>query len=97
MNQFFEALGQEWVDAAQRRGATITRPVLDSRVALELLELARVAAHTQERRFAPLTCYLAGVAAEQLELAIPDIDEAALAEFIPAVRKKLEAETPRPT
>jgi uncharacterized protein DUF6457 len=94
MNEFFEALGQEWVAAAQRRGATITKPVLDSRVALELLELARVAAHTQERRFAPLTCYLAGVAAEQLKLAIPDVDEAALAEFIQEVRQKLEAESP---
>src|SRR5207302_11052338 len=97
MNQFFEALGQESVNATQRRGATITRPVRDSRGALELLELARVAAHTQERRCAPLTCYLAGVAAEQLKLASPDIDEAALAEFIQEVRQKLEAETPRPT
>jgi len=94
MNQFFDALGQEWVDAAMRRGATITKPVLDSRVALELLELARVAAHTQERRFAPLTCYLAGVAAEQLKLAIPDIDAAALAEYVQEVRQKLEAESP---
>ena len=93
MNEFFDSLGKEWVDAALRRGATITRPVLDSRVALELLELARVAAHTQERRFAPLTCYLAGVAAEQLKLAIPDMDNAALAEFIQEVRQKLEAET----
>jgi hypothetical protein len=94
MNQFFDALGQEWVDAAMRRGATITKPVLDSRVALELLELARVAAHTQERRFAPLTCYLAGVAAEQLKLAIPDIDAAALAEYVQEVRQKLEAGSP---
>ena len=60
MNPFFDALGQNWVDAAQRRGAAITKPALDSRVALELLELARVAAHTQERRFAPLSAYLAG-------------------------------------
>ena len=93
MNQFFEALGQEWVDAALRRGATITRPVLDSRVAAELLELARVAAHTQERRFAPLACYLAGIAAEQLRLAIPEVDDAEVAEFIQEVRQKLEAET----
>src|SRR5438105_13903136 len=97
MNQFFDALGQDWVDAAQRRGAAIIKPALDSGAALQLLELARVAAHTQERRFAPLTCCLAGVAAEQLKLAIPDIDEAALAEFIQEVRQKLEAETPRPT
>ena len=35
-------------------------------MAQELLELARVAAHTQERRFAPLASYMAGVAAERL-------------------------------
>ena len=94
MNPFFEALGQDWVDAAQRRGATIAKPAMDSRVALELLELARVAAHTQERRFAPLTSYLAGVAAERLRAAKPDLDEAAIAEFILEVRQKLEREVP---
>jgi hypothetical protein len=94
MNQFFESLGQDWVEAAQRRGAVITKPGLDSRVALELLELARVAAHTQERRFAPLTCYLAGVAAERLRAAKPDADEGALAELIQEVRQKLEREIP---
>src|SRR5947209_1284538 len=96
MNQFFEALGQDWVDAAQRRGAEISKPALDSRVALELLELARVAAHTQERRFAPLTSYLAGVAAERLRAAKPGLDDAAVAEFIPEVRQKLEREGPGP-
>ena len=94
MNQFFEDLGRDWVDAAKRRGAEIDKPGLDSRVALELLELARVAAHTQERRFAPLTSYLAGVAAERLRAAKPDLDEAAIAEFILEVRQKLEREVP---
>ena len=94
MNEFFEALGKEWAEAAQRRGATIARPTLDSRVALELLELARVAAHTQERRFAPLTSYLAGIAAERLRSATPDVDDAAIADFIQEVRKKLEREVP---
>jgi hypothetical protein len=94
MNQFFEALGQDWVEAAERRGAVIGKPKLDSGVALELLELARVAAHTQERRFAPLTCYLAGVAAERLRAAQPDLDEGAVAEVIQEVRKKLEREIP---
>jgi len=93
MNQFFEALGQQWVDAAQKRGARIAKPELDSRVALELLELARVAAHTQERRFAPLTCYLAGVAAERLR-ATTQPDDEAVAAFILEVRQKLEAENP---
>ena len=93
MNQFFEDLGQDWVDAAKRRGAEITRPQLDSRVALELLELARVAAHMQERRFAPLTCYLAGVAAERLRVA-KGVDDGAVAEFILEVRRKVESESP---
>ena len=94
MNDFFEKLGQEWVEAAERRGAKIAKPMLDSRIALELLELARVAAHTQERRFAPLTSYLAGVAAERLRAAEPDLDDAAVAEFVLEVRKKLERQVP---
>jgi hypothetical protein len=94
MNQFFEALGQDWVEAAQRRGATISKPALDSSVALELLELARVAAHTQERRFAPLTSYLAGVAAERLRAARPETVDADIARFIEEVRQKLEREVP---
>ena len=94
MNQFFESLGQDWVDAAGRRGADIAPPTIDSRVALELLELARAAAHTQERRFAPLTSYLAGVAAERLRVAKPDLDDGAVADFILEVRQKLEREVP---
>jgi hypothetical protein len=94
MNQFFEALGKDWVEAARSRGATIDPPTLDPRVALELLELARVAAHTQERRFAPLTSYLAGVAAERLRAAKPELDDAAIAEFVQEVRQKLEREVP---
>lgn len=94
MNQFFEELGTMWVEAARRRGASIEAPGLDSKVALELLELARVAAHTQERRFAPLTSYLAGVAAERLRAAKPDVDDAAVAEFVQEVRQELERESP---
>ena len=94
MNRFFESLAEDWVEAARRRGVDIAGPALDSRVALELLELARVAAHTQERRFAPLTSYTAGVAAERLRAAKPDLDDAAIAEFILEVRQKLEREVP---
>src|SRR5437588_12017284 len=91
MNAFFESLGQDWVDAAERRGAVIAKPSLDSRIALELLELARVAAHTQERRFAPLTSYLAGVAAERLRASKPELDDAAVAAFILEVREQIDA------
>jgi hypothetical protein len=94
MNQYFESLGQDCVEAARRRGVEIAKPALDSRVALELLELARVAAHTQERRFAPLTSYIAGVAAERLRASKPDFDDGAVAEFILEIRQKLEREVP---
>lgn len=92
MNPFFDEQGRRWVSAAERRGARIVAPSLDSRVALELLELARAAAHTQERRFAPLSCYLAGVAAERLRAAQPGMDEAQVAAFIEEVRKEVEGE-----
>jgi hypothetical protein len=94
MNEFFEELGKRWVAAARRRKAVIEAPSLDSRVALELLELARVAAHTRERRFAPLSCFMAGVAAERLRMAEPGLDEGAVADYINEIRRELEAETP---
>ena len=94
MNQFFEELGNRWVVAAQRRGVTIERPTLDSAVAAELLELARVTAHTQERRFAPLSCYLAGVAAERLRAAKAGVDDNAVGEFINEIRLEVERDLP---
>ncbi|HEY8841698.1 MAG TPA: DUF6457 domain-containing protein [Candidatus Dormibacteraeota bacterium] len=94
MNQFFEELGRRWVAAAHRRKASIEAPSLDPRVALELLELARVAAHTRERRFAPLSCFMAGVAAERMRIAKPGLDQGAVAAYIQEVRQELEAETP---
>src|SRR5467141_2104803 len=96
MNRFFDELGQRWVAAAQRRSARIEAPSLDAKVALELLDLARVAAHTQERRFAPLSCFMAGVATERLRAAKGQggLDDAAVAEFILEVRQELEKEYP---
>jgi hypothetical protein len=94
MNEFFEDLGKRWVAAARRREAAIQAPSLDPRIALELLELARVAAHTRERRFAPLSCFMAGVAAERLRIAKPGLDEGAVADYINEIRRELEAETP---
>jgi Domain of unknown function (DUF6457) len=91
MNQFFDRLGSLLSSAAQRLNADIEPPQVDARVALELLELARVAAHTSERRFAPLSCYMAGVAAERLRTSAPGIDEAAIAAFIQDAREELAA------
>src|SRR6059058_1683236 len=93
MNEFFESLAKRWRAAAGRRGADIAEPELDPKVADELLELARVAAHTKERRFAPLACYMAGVAVERLRQAgsLSAADEAA---YLRTIRERLEAEPP---
>ena len=92
MNPFFEDLGSRFTEAAGERGATIAPPALDAAVAAELLELARVAAHTQERRFAPLASFLAGVAAERLRATGAKADPETVAAMIHDVWRQLEAE-----
>ena len=61
----------------------IPPPALDSATADEILELAAVVAHGQERRFAPLAAYLAGAAAGHAGV------NAAL--LVRSVREELEA------
>jgi len=91
MNDWFDALARRFAETAHERGARIASPELDPQVADEVLELARVAAHTKERRFAPLACFMAGVAVERLRQAgsLSAADEAA---YVLAVRKGLEAQ-----
>jgi hypothetical protein len=91
VNPFFDDLGRRWVAGAKARGVDIEIPAMDSQVALELLELARVAAHTQERRFAPLACFLAGVAAERLRSGRPEMTESEVAAYVNDVRQSLES------
>jgi len=93
MNEFFESLAKRWTKAAERHGVKMEEPRLDPKVAEELLELARVVAHTKERRFAPLATYTAGVAAERLREAKPD-DAEAIAALIREVREELERDAP---
>ena len=93
MNRFFDELGERFVQAAAGRGMTIDKPVLTSDVAEEILELARVAAHTQERRFAPLVSFVAGLAIDRLgQDGEPPGDDVA-AQLIREVRIELEAES----
>ncbi len=80
-------------EAAFRRQAAIDPPELDPDVAAEVLDLARVAAHTQERRFAPLASFLAGVAAERLRHTRADLSPAELAAYLREVRESLEKES----
>jgi hypothetical protein len=92
MNEFFGSLGKRWQKSAERRGVKIEQPSLDPKIAEELLELARVVSHTKERRFAPLSTYMAGVAVERFRNAKPE-DPIAVAAFIREVREDLERET----
>ena len=96
MNPFFEELGRRLAVAAKNRGVEINAPEIDSQVAFELLELARVAAHTQERRFAPLACFLAGVASERLRAGQPGLAASEVAAYVNEVRHSLEHDSPPP-
>jgi len=91
MNDWFEALSRRFAETAKERGTEIASPELDPEIADEILELARVAAHTKERRFAPLACFMAGVAVERLRQAglSSAADEAA---YLRAIRERVEAE-----
>jgi hypothetical protein len=92
VNTFFDELGGRFSSAAARRGVEIEAPGLDAKVAQELLELARVAAHTQERRFAPLASFLAGVAVERLRQAGGPSSPEDVTALLREVRGELEAE-----
>ena len=93
MNDFFKELGERWRKAAERRGVKIEAPVLDSKVADELLQLAAVVSHSKERRFAPLATYTAGMAVERLREAKAE-DAEKIAEMIREVREELERKAP---
>ena len=90
MNAWFDALGRRFADTARDRGAGVAPPELDPEVADEVLELARVAAHTKERRFAPLACFMAGVAVERLRQAGP-LSAADEATYLRSIREAVEA------
>ncbi len=94
MNAFFSSLGKRWSEAARRRGATIDDPTLDAGLAEEILELARVVSHTQERRFAPLATFTAGVAAERLRASKGALEPGVAVAYIREVREALEREAP---
>jgi hypothetical protein len=94
MNAFFSSLGKRWSEAAGRRGAKIDDPTLDAGLSEEILELARVVSHTQERRFAPLATFTAGVAAERLRASKGSLDAGVAKAYVREVREALEREKP---
>lgn len=92
MNAWFDALSRRFADAARDQGTEIMAPELDPQVADEVLELARVAAHSKERRFAPLACFMAGVAVERVRegKSSAPIDEPA---YLRTIYQSLEADS----
>lgn len=92
MNAFLTDLASRWRDAARRRGIAIEAPELDPPVVDELLQLARVVAHSKERSFAPLAAFMAGIAVERSRGA--GTDPASVAAYIREVREELEGERP---
>jgi Domain of unknown function (DUF6457) len=91
MNDWFDALARRFAETAKERGAQIAAPELDPQVADEILELARVAAHTKERRFAPLASFMAGVAVERLRQA-GSLSAAEEAAYLRTIREGIEVE-----
>lgn len=89
MNEWFEALGRRFASTAGDRGVTVESPELDPQVADEVLELARVAAHTKERRFAPLASFMAGIAVERLRQA-GSFSAADQAAYLRTIREAVE-------
>ncbi|MGA3037750.1 MAG: DUF6457 domain-containing protein [Vulcanimicrobiaceae bacterium] len=87
MNPFFHQFGAMLVEEANARGADISAPTMDDGTAKELLDLARVVAHSKERRFAPLACYLAGLAIATLQMKQPQLD---IANYVKSLRVALE-------
>jgi len=94
MNDFFAALSRRWAEGAARKGIKIAPPDLDPAVAEEILQLARVVAHSKERSFAPLASFTAGVAAERLRVAKGTASAADVASYIREIRESLEREAP---
>lgn len=93
MNPFFDDLGRRLAAAAADRGATISAPELDADLSRELLDLTRVVAHTQERRFGPLAAYLTGVAVGRAEAAGGAMDLASVADLVHRLWEQVEAES----
>ncbi len=87
MNPFFHQLGAMFVEEANALGAGIDAPAMDDGTTKEILDLARVIAHSRERRFAPLATYLAGIAIAKMQMKQPQLD---VANYIKAIRVALE-------
>jgi hypothetical protein len=92
VHPFFRDLGHRLATAMAHRGPRISPPDLDSDTSRELLDLTRVVAHTQERRFGPLAAYLTGVAVGRAEASGTHLEPGMVAELVHQVWTELEAD-----
>lgn len=90
MNPFFDRYVRLLADEAEASGHPLGEGggvVLESKLSGALLDLTRVVAHSQERRFGPLAAYLTGAA-----LAGAGLDDAEAAALVERVVSRLEQE-----
>lgn len=91
MNPFFERYVRLLSEEAEASGHPLGEggaAVLESELSRALLDLTRVVAHSEERRFGPLVAYLTGVA-----LAPAGLDDASAAALVSRVASRLEQES----
>lgn len=90
MNPFFDHYVRVLGEEAEASGHPLDQSnavMLESQLSRALLDLTRVVAHAQERRFGPLVAYLTGAV-----LAGAGLDDAAAAALVDRVVARLEEE-----
>lgn len=90
MNPFFERYVRVLAEEAEASGHVLPdggAARLESQLSRALLDLTRVVAHTEERRFGPLVAYLTGAA-----LAGAGLDDTSAAALVDRVVARLEKE-----
>ena len=89
MNAWFDDFSARCAQTAARHGTTIDRPMLDSAVAHEVLDLTRVVAHTSERQNAPLAAFVAGQAIQRMLDANASLSTADLVVFLTELKHEV--------
>jgi hypothetical protein len=90
MDIYFKGFGARLSELTRARGVAVDLPNIKPSLAHEVLDLAGAVAHTQERQFAPLASFLAGVAVGTLRSAGELGADREVATFIATLRRHLE-------
>jgi hypothetical protein len=90
MNPFFDRLADLMRAEAGEAARSVEPPPLTGEMARALLDLTRVVAHTEERRFGPLSAYVVGSYLERLRASGAALDDAAAAALVDRVAAALD-------